>query len=105
MDPNSRKSLHKVKYLFKWGAIHKIGNGATIQFWNDVWLSSSPLRTCYPKIHAICVDPHISVAEGAGVDWQIALRRRMGVEEMNEWHDLQSSMSVVSMGAGEDEVI
>jgi hypothetical protein len=51
------------------------------------------------------VDPHISVAEGAGVDWQIALRRRMGVEEMNEWHDLQSSMSVVSMGAGEDEVI
>jgi hypothetical protein len=30
------KGLHKVKHLFKRGAIHKVGNGAMTQFWNDV---------------------------------------------------------------------
>jgi hypothetical protein len=32
-----------VKHLFKWGAIHKIGNGEKTQFWDDVWLTSSPI--------------------------------------------------------------
>jgi hypothetical protein len=48
------KSIHKIKYLFKWGVIHKVGNGCLTQFWNDVWLQSSPLRICFPILFDIC---------------------------------------------------
>jgi hypothetical protein len=30
------KSRHKVKHLFKWTAIHKVGDGGLTQFWQDV---------------------------------------------------------------------
>jgi hypothetical protein len=34
------KSLHKVKHLFKWGVIHKVGDGELTQFWQDAWVTS-----------------------------------------------------------------
>jgi hypothetical protein len=48
------KGLHKVKHLFKWGAIHKVGNGQLTQFWDDVWVTSSPLRLHFPSLYVIC---------------------------------------------------
>jgi uncharacterized protein YdiU (UPF0061 family) len=38
------KSLHKVKYLFKWGVVHSMGNRWCTKFWDDVWLANTPLR-------------------------------------------------------------
>ena len=29
------QGLHKVKHLFKWGAIFKVGNGKNCRFWQD----------------------------------------------------------------------
>jgi hypothetical protein len=82
------KSLHKVKHLFKWGAIHQIGNGELTQFWKDVWLTSSPRRLCFPSLYSICNNTMISVAECADMGWQIGFRRMLGHEEMEEWKKL-----------------
>jgi hypothetical protein len=56
------KGLHKVKHLFKWGEIHKVGDGKLTQFWNDVWAQPTPLRVCFPRLFAICKDKNISIA-------------------------------------------
>jgi hypothetical protein len=58
------KSLHKVKHLFKWAAIHKVGDGKSTQLWDDVWILFSPLRIQYPKLYAICDDPEIVLPRG-----------------------------------------
>jgi hypothetical protein len=44
------RSLHKVKHLFKWGAIHKVGDGRLTHFWDGVWLETSPLRVYFPRL-------------------------------------------------------
>jgi hypothetical protein len=36
------RSIHKVKHLFKWGAIHIVGDGKLTKFWDDVWISTPP---------------------------------------------------------------
>jgi hypothetical protein len=36
--------LHKVKHLFKWGALYKVGNGQHCSFWQDVWAGDVPLK-------------------------------------------------------------
>jgi hypothetical protein len=30
------RGLHKVKPLFKWGAVNKVGDGRKTKFWHDV---------------------------------------------------------------------
>jgi hypothetical protein len=59
------KSLHKIKHLFKWGAIQKVGDGRLAQFWNDVWLKFVPLRVCFPRLPEICDNKEGSVPEYA----------------------------------------
>jgi hypothetical protein len=59
------KSLHKVKDLFKWGVVHRVGSGSRTHLCNDVWIKPSPLRVCFPKIFAACDDRDISVAKCA----------------------------------------
>jgi hypothetical protein len=55
--------------LFKWGVIHKVGNGRITQFWNDIWIDSAQLRICYHILFAICGDKNISVAECTKTNW------------------------------------
>jgi hypothetical protein len=96
--------LHTLKHLFKWGVVHRIGNEENTQFWNDVWLASSPLRLGFPRLFGICNETHMSVAEGARMDWHLSWRRMMGEEERKEWTDLQALLDVVELTEEEDEV-
>jgi hypothetical protein len=65
------KSLHKVKDLFKWGAVHRVGNDSRTQLCNDVLIKSSSLRVCFPKIFAVCDDRGIYVAKCAEAGWAL----------------------------------
>jgi hypothetical protein len=65
------KSLHKIKHLFKWGAVHSVGNGCLTQFWNDVCLVDTPLRIQFAKLYEICADQKATVAKCAANGWQI----------------------------------
>jgi hypothetical protein len=47
------KSLHKIKHLFKWGAVHKVSNGKITKFWHDLWLTPTPLRVGVPELFEI----------------------------------------------------
>ena len=42
------QGLHKVKHLFKWGALYKVGDGSLTAFWDDVWLGQSPPQDSIP---------------------------------------------------------
>jgi hypothetical protein len=98
------KSLHKVKHMFKWGAVHKVGNGKRTQLWNDVWIASTPLRICFPRLYAICEDQNISVGNCAQVKWEIDFRRLLGPREYQEWSELQSLLRGVNITSEDDEI-
>jgi hypothetical protein len=93
-----------VKHLFKWGTVHKVGDGQLTQFWNDVWLTSVPLRIHFSKLFEICDDINSSVTECAGMNWQINLRRNLGAEATPKWSDLQTMLTGVTLNNNEDEV-
>jgi hypothetical protein len=103
-DHNSEKSLHKIKHLFKWGAIHKVGDDKLTSFWNDVWLESSLLRICFPELFEVCDSEVGSVADYAARGWHIGLRHMLGTEEMREWTDLQELLRCVNLTQQEDVV-
>jgi hypothetical protein len=98
------KSLHKVKHLFKWGGVHKVGAEKLTQFWNDIWIASSPLRIFFPNLFAICEEKITSVADCAAAEWQINFRRVFGKIEMKEWSELQNMLGGVCITAQEDVV-
>jgi hypothetical protein len=76
------KSLHNIKHLFKWGFARKIGNGELTQFWNDVWITSSPLGVCFHRLYERCMDKDISIARCGGQNWEITPRRMLGPAEV-----------------------
>jgi hypothetical protein len=94
-----------VKHLFKWGAIHQIGNGKLTQFWEDVWLTSSPLRLSFPALYIICNNKSISVSECANMGWQVQFRRMLGQEEMEEWMRLQEAVRGIVIHQEEDTIL
>ncbi|PNT67777.1 hypothetical protein BRADI_3g32043v3 [Brachypodium distachyon] len=44
------KGLHAVKSWFKFGCEYRLGNGASIHFWNDVWLGQAPLDARFHRL-------------------------------------------------------
>jgi hypothetical protein len=85
--------------------VHKIGNGKMTQFWNGVWLTSSPLRVCFPRLFQICYNAEASVAKCAELDWQFNFRRMLDPEALLEWTQLQELLRGVQTQESEDEVI
>ena len=69
------QGLHKVKHLFKWGAIHKVCDGSLTSFRGDTWLGQAPLKTQFPDLFRICDDPTILVADCLDEDgWCVNFR-------------------------------
>jgi hypothetical protein len=70
------QGLHKVKHLFKWGAVYKVHNGEKISFWEDVWLGDVPLKIQFPTLFSFCEYHLVSVADSYDEgEWSIDLRR------------------------------
>ena len=85
------KGLHKVKHLFKWGTIHKVGDGTLTSSWSDVWLDQSPLKLQFPNLFRICEDSTAMVAYCcANNGWPINFRRNLSLRENASWEELLS---------------
>jgi hypothetical protein len=84
--------------------VHKLGSGKLTNLWDDVWVTSAPLRVYFPKIYEICRDVNISVPHGAEMDWQFLLRRQLGPAEKEEWDELQELLGNVVMPGEKDEI-
>ena len=92
------QGLHKVKHLFKWGAIHKVGDGSLTSFWSDVWLGQSPLKIQFSDLFRICTDPSAMVADCyADNGWLINFRRSLSLEENVSWVELLSILQNVNL--------
>ena len=92
------QGLHKVKHLFKWGAIDKVGDGSLTSFWSDVWLGQSPLKIQFSDLFRICTDPSAMVADCyADNGWLINFRRSLSLEENASWVELLSILQNVNL--------
>lgn len=77
------RGLQKVKHWFKWGAIHKVGDGRSTRFRTDIWIGPTPFKTQFPILHSICIDPNALVCDLVEEnDWNINFRRSCGVAEL-----------------------
>jgi len=36
--------------------VWKVGNGATVRFWEDVWIHSTSLKTLHPRLYSLSCD-------------------------------------------------
>ena len=60
-DSHFWKGLMRVKEDFFSRGSFVVGNGATTRFWEDTWLSNSPLMNQYPLLYNIVQHQHVSV--------------------------------------------
>jgi hypothetical protein len=69
-----------------------------------VWLKTSPLRICFPRLYEVCYDKDGSVEKYASMGWQFSCKRMLGPMEMAEWDELQNLLRGVSISSEDDEV-
>jgi hypothetical protein len=82
-----------------------VGNGKMTSFWDDVWLSTVPLRICFPRIHDVCDDKKISVVACADMGWHLRLRRMLDTKAFQEWNQLQRMLvNILITDDVEDEI-
>ena len=73
------KAIQKVKKVFRLGAKHLVGNGASTSVWQDWWVGSGPLCDRYLGLFAICADPEASIARAMRRgQWDFPWRRSFG---------------------------
>lgn len=100
------KGLHEVKKWMDLGSSYKVGNGKATNFWSDVWIGETPLKTQYPNIYRMCADKEKTVSqmclEG---DWYIELRRSLGERDLNEWNDLHNTPREIHLKEERDCII
>jgi exonuclease III len=99
------QGLEKVKDWYERGLKWKIGNGKKIRFWHDVWLKDCPLKVSFPRLFKISRQQDWSVFDFKEVDWELDMRRRLGIEEVAEWNELQEALDLVCFSDEEDKAV
>jgi hypothetical protein len=97
------KDLVKVRPLFKDYVKFAVGNGASTRFWLDWWCGDSTLSVAFPTLFSFCPKPEISIAELAANNWDLAFRRSLSPEELEEWQRLAALFP--SLSEAEDSVV
>nr|GEY00622.1 hypothetical protein [Tanacetum cinerariifolium] len=82
----------------------KIGNGLNTSFWKDWWRGEQRLKEVFPRIYALEVNKHISVAFKFEQTTLFSSLRRMprsGIES-EQWDHLLDSLEGVMLNPSED---
>lgn len=83
------KGLHKVKHLFKLGALHRVRDGQKTSVWHDTWLGNLPLKFQYPSLYDFCENKQAMVGDYLNVEvWNIDLNRCLTVDDIESWDHL-----------------
>jgi len=99
------QGLHKVKHLFKWGAIYKVENGQHCRFWHDVWIGTVPLKIQYEELFRMVQQPNCSVADCCDEEsWELDFKRTLSLQEYNSWLELKESLGDISLSNNSDSV-
>lgn len=78
------KALVKVRPIFLEHVKFCVGNGSAVRFWLDWWSGDAPLAVSFPVLFSYCPNPQISIAEVAANNWDLAFRRALSPEELEE---------------------
>ncbi|KAL4368710.1 hypothetical protein GQ457_05G000030 [Hibiscus cannabinus] len=71
----------------------QVGDGSTVRFWMDCWITDTPLSVAFPRIFAVCSSKLGTIADfgrkenGVWV-WNIPLRRQLFDWEIEIWNSL-----------------
>ncbi|GJZ88311.1 hypothetical protein Tco_0660093 [Tanacetum coccineum] len=82
----------------------KIGNGSNTSFWKDRWRGEQRLKEVFPRIYALEVNKHISVAfkfEQTSLASSLRRMPRSGIES-EQWDHLLDSLEGVMLSPSED---
>src|SRR3954464_11275943 len=90
------KGLMRVKQECFSGRYFKIGNGASVCFWEDVWLGDLPLAQQYPSLYNIVQHKNVLVSTVlANTPLNISFRRGLNDHKWLEWlHLCQRLISI-----------
>jgi hypothetical protein len=90
------QELHKIKHLFKWGALFKVKNGLNCRFWQDCWLQDVPLKIAYGDLFCFARDPECVVVDcWVYDDWFMNFRRALSINEYNRWLQLKEELNAI----------
>jgi hypothetical protein len=87
------QGLHRVKHLFKWGAIFQVRNGKHDKFWKDCWAKEVPLSISHENLYKSVRDPNCCVFDCWDEDgWDMDFRRTLSAQEYNDWLELTNAL-------------
>nr|GFA50809.1 hypothetical protein [Tanacetum cinerariifolium]GFA51817.1 hypothetical protein [Tanacetum cinerariifolium] len=84
--------------------VKKIGNGASIRFWDDIWCGNQPFKLQFPRIYQLESVKDCFIADRIGIsDWIAVFRRpSRGSAEMSQFNDLLSLTQDVVLSDSSD---
>ncbi|KAE8725177.1 hypothetical protein F3Y22_tig00009009pilonHSYRG00196 [Hibiscus syriacus] len=89
----------------------QVGNGRSIEFWNDIWANNSTLKEQFPRIYALSINKTGKVVDFGCYDnncwsWNICLRRNLCDWELDQWISLMTLIdNIVLIDAVDDFLI
>lgn len=99
------RGLHKIKHLFNWGAIFKVGDGRNCQFWQDCWLLNVPLKIAFADLFGVTRDPFCFVADcNEGGEWFVEFKRSLSTQEYANWEQLLGLLDQIVLNNSTDSV-
>lgn len=97
-------NLLKVRHYYLQGRKCKLGDGKSIRFWQDSWLSDTPLCISFHELFELCKDPDITVAECANNGWVVEFKRHLSNYLHNQWYMLADQLNQQAVSQAPDTV-
>jgi mannosylglycoprotein endo-beta-mannosidase len=88
----------------------KVGSGAQISFWHDVWCGELPLSITFPMVYSVSHCKEAMVAEylievGGDVTWNVPFSRAANDWELEEFEAFFALVYEASISRGEEDVL
>ncbi|XP_026419474.1 uncharacterized protein LOC113315410 [Papaver somniferum] len=104
------KNIFAYLKTFKQCSRFRLGDGATIRFWEDTWLDDQPLYLVFPHIYSITYTKKWTVQKCVeslfnGGPWNIGLDRRLSQTQMQEVSALIVLFENLSLGSEQDTLV
>ena len=84
-----RPLFSSMQHLFR----PRLGDGTSFRFWEDVWVGIRRLRDLYPRLHALAIDPGVSVKSVSEVGWFPTLPSSISDQQFEDLAALQLAVS------------
>ena len=77
----------------------RLGDRARFRFWEDDWAGIERLRDLYPRLHALAIDPNVSVKSVFEASWFPTLPNSISDQRFEDLAALQLAVSHIHVMA------